>query len=526
MQEDVRKYRATFNEHSFMPLRIAVMRQTQGTETTVGEWLEVPPPSQRLAIIEKAHNFGHFSTRKTVNRIMDSEGAWWSGIEADVEAIVSRCIACQRNTAHRVVFHAAQSIPIPTGVWDRVHMDLLELPEADDGSRYLLLFIDALSKYPVGFSLANKEAETVARKLWQVICDYGCMIVIHSDNGREFVNETIAALSKLHGIQQHLITAYRPQANGLVERLNRVVLSVLRKVSEKAPAQWPEWIDFVLLSIRTAVNMSTGYAPFAIMFGRTFHPLANYMAIDWKEAEESDSSMIAALAKRTIQHKLLLQEDWQSSAKLKATLAAETQKRNTNKLLAKRISVKRLKPGTTVFIRKQLIPHKVHHRFTGPFFISRDAVIIEEGDQASAMYILKDEMGVELPDKWPRDFIFEVPQQKVQLSARQANIYDKEEIQETIRNIALSRPGPVASIGHRGEDWFVVERIQDVRRTKKGEDQLLVKWAGYEESQWVPESHFKEEDLVILKRQWIRQKNKEAKRRVKKDSFVEKGKLS
>ena len=37
-----------------MLLRIAVMRQTQGTETTVGEWLEVPPPSQRLAIIEKA----------------------------------------------------------------------------------------------------------------------------------------------------------------------------------------------------------------------------------------------------------------------------------------------------------------------------------------------------------------------------------------------------------------------------------------------------------------------------------------
>ena len=45
-----------------------------------------------------------------------------------------------------------------------------------------------------------------------------------------------------------------------------------------------------------------------------------------------------------------------------------------------------------------------------------------------------------------------------------------------------------------------MEKIQDVRRTKKGEDQLLEKWAGYEESQWVPESHFKEEDLVILKR--------------------------
>ena len=98
---------------------------------------------------------------------------------------------------------------------------------------------------------------------------------------------------------------------------------MLRKVSEKAPAQWPEWIDFVLLSIRTAVNMSTGYAPFAIMFGRAFHQLANYMAIDWKEAKESDSYMIAALAKRTIQHKLLLQEERQSSAKLIATTAAE-----------------------------------------------------------------------------------------------------------------------------------------------------------------------------------------------------------
>ena len=106
-------------------------------------------------MVERGNVFGHFGVRKKGDRMNTVDGVWWAGIEADTNAIVSRCTACTRNAAHRVVYHAAQTIPIPEGIWDRVHMDLLELPVAKDEARYQLLFVDALSKFPVGYALKS-----------------------------------------------------------------------------------------------------------------------------------------------------------------------------------------------------------------------------------------------------------------------------------------------------------------------------------------------------------------------------------
>lgn len=128
--------------------------------------------SQRLALVVEAHQWGHFGVRKTRERL-ERTPLWWLGMEDDVRAVVERCVTCQRDAAHRTVFHAAMSLPIPQGVFDRVHMDLLQLPESKAGLNYLLLFVDALSKYPIRFALPSKEARGVADRLWSVICTFG-----------------------------------------------------------------------------------------------------------------------------------------------------------------------------------------------------------------------------------------------------------------------------------------------------------------------------------------------------------------
>ena len=171
---------------------------------------------------------GHFGTVKTCERI-EASGMWWIGIEQDAKAIVSRCAACSRDAAHRVQSHAALSIPIPHGVWDRVHMDLLQLPESQSGFHYIILFVDALSKFPVAFPLKTKEMTGIALCLWQLIALFGAPVAIHSDNGAEFVNEVVHKMASIHGIDQRFSTAYRPQGNGQVERFNRTIQSVLRK---------------------------------------------------------------------------------------------------------------------------------------------------------------------------------------------------------------------------------------------------------------------------------------------------------
>ena len=69
--------------------------------------------------------------------------------------------------------------------------------------------------------LPDKLAVQVAWFIYEeIICRYGCLAIIQSDNGLKFVNALIAKLCKEFGIFYQQIILYRSQANGLVKRFN------------------------------------------------------------------------------------------------------------------------------------------------------------------------------------------------------------------------------------------------------------------------------------------------------------------
>jgi hypothetical protein len=71
---------------------------------------------------------------------------------------------------------------------ERIATDILgELPETEDGNRYILVVSDYVSKWTESFAMSNMEAETVAKiKVEQVIARFGVPSCIHSDQGRQF----------------------------------------------------------------------------------------------------------------------------------------------------------------------------------------------------------------------------------------------------------------------------------------------------------------------------------------------------
>lgn len=505
---DVGQYRATFAEGQAWPLTMSARRTVDGEE----QWLTVPPPSQRLELVHKSHDLGHFGVDKTVQRIQ-AAGAWWVGMEADARTLVERCAACARDAAHRVVYHAAQSVPIPAGVWDRVHMDILDVYKARNGAQYVLLFVDALSKFPVAFALQTKEATEVARCLWQTITLFGAMTCLYSDNGGEFVNSVVDALAEQHGIQRHLITAYRPQANGQVERMNRVVLAVLRRVTAETPDLWPEWLDYVMLAIRTATSATTKLSPFQVMWGRHFHPLENYAIFDWSAWDAQETGLQEALARRVVQMKMTMEGTWRGAAAGAATRAADRQRRATDATLGKRVVAERLAPGTTVFVKTKSLAHKMQHRFDGPYVVVGNAAGSGGASAAGAHYVLQDTHGVVVADTFPRDHVFEVPQQRARLTLRQQQLYGAAEVQQAIHSLAAVQPGPFPMEEAAGDEkTWAVERIEGVRK-RAGRSEVLVKWAGYDEREWTDERNFHADDLDQLKARWRRAEQKLKKRR-------------
>lgn len=72
----------------------------------------------------------------------------------------------------------------------------------------------------------------MARFLYdEIICRHGCPEIEISDQGREFCNNVSKELFLLTGTQHRVTSPYHPQANGLVERLNRTIKNSLLKVS-------------------------------------------------------------------------------------------------------------------------------------------------------------------------------------------------------------------------------------------------------------------------------------------------------
>ena len=69
--------------------------------------------------------------------------------------------------------------------------------------------------------------------MWEFPFRYGVTDIFISDNGTGFVNKIAHELNNRAGCTHCMTSPYHPQANGLVERLNRTTTKCLHTTIEK-----------------------------------------------------------------------------------------------------------------------------------------------------------------------------------------------------------------------------------------------------------------------------------------------------
>ena len=144
---------------------------------------------------------------------------------------------------------------------------MLQLPRSTQGSVYVLVCVDHFSRYTVLIPLPNKSASSIAHAfVSHFICLYTTSVLL-SDNGAKFKNEVLQKICQQFHITQTFITAYHPTSNGLVERTNRKILTILRHLVGKFHESWQDWLPHVNACINATINSSTGKTPHSIVFG-------------------------------------------------------------------------------------------------------------------------------------------------------------------------------------------------------------------------------------------------------------------
>ena len=107
-----------------------------------------------------------------------------------------------------------------------VCMDYLTLKPSKDGIQNILIITDHLTKFAVAVPTKNQTAKTTAL-FNSFIIPYGLPKTIHSDQGANFSIKLIKELCQIKGISKSRTTPYHPMGNGITERLNTTLLSML-----------------------------------------------------------------------------------------------------------------------------------------------------------------------------------------------------------------------------------------------------------------------------------------------------------
>ena len=240
----------------------------------------VVPSEHRKRVMSLAHESivgGHLAAKKTIGRITTS--FHWPGITSDVTRYCRSCEICQKTVPKgKVTKVPLGEMPIMDVPFHRVAVDLIGpiTPVSDNGNQYILTIVDFATKYPEVVALPRIETERVAEALLDVFSRVGFPTEILSDKGNQFTSDLMKEVCRLISLKQLFTTPYNPKCNGLCEKMNGVLKSMLKKMCQEKPKDWDRYLSAVLFAYREVPQASTGSYHLNYFMGEQFVDLCRF----------------------------------------------------------------------------------------------------------------------------------------------------------------------------------------------------------------------------------------------------------
>ena len=219
----------------------------------------------------------HTGRRKTAQKLR--EHFFWPGLNKDVREACRSCGQCQK--AARVDRQKAPLMPLP--VFDRITMDIVgPLQRSHLGNKYVLTLMDYATKYPEAIPLKRIDTKTVADALVQVFARLGIPHELLTDQGSNFTSGLMKELLRMLGIKHLKTSPYHPQSDGMVERFNGTLKTMLRKNCDDPKDCYCE-----------APHSTTGFSPFELLYGRHVRGPLDVMREEWVAKTTAPQSVVS-----------------------------------------------------------------------------------------------------------------------------------------------------------------------------------------------------------------------------------------
>jgi len=240
-------------------------REVTEKEETIKQ-LVLPEVFRKQVLVGLHNEMGHPGKERTVSLVR--ERFYWPGYTIECEKHVSNCDRCLRRktptNSRAPMVNIKSSYPLEV-----VCMDYLTVDPCKGNIHNVLVVTDHFTKYAIAIATRNQTAKTTAEALLDnFILHYGIPTKIHSDQGANFESEIIKQLCTLMNIEKTRTSVYHPQCNGISERYNRTLLSMLGTLELDKKADWKKHLPTLVFAYNATKHESTGFSPFELMFGR------------------------------------------------------------------------------------------------------------------------------------------------------------------------------------------------------------------------------------------------------------------
>src|SRR3990170_2605367 len=157
------------------------------------------------------------------------------------------------------------------------------LPKSQKGHDAILVVVDQLSK--VAHFLPVKETITASQLaelyISRIVSLHGILKEISSDRGGLFTSKFWESFQQAMGTHITWSSAYHPQSQGQVERVNQVLEDMLRACVISFGKKWEESLPYAEFSYNNSYQASLKMAPFEVLYGRKCRTPLN-----WSETGE------------------------------------------------------------------------------------------------------------------------------------------------------------------------------------------------------------------------------------------------
>lgn len=163
---------------------------------------------------------------------------------------------------------------------DRYIVDLIDLKaysQINVGYKWRINVIDSFTKFVVSRPLYSKSAQEVSSTLESILPAIWPQIILHTDNGTEFVNTYIANLTSKYGIKHVTGRKRSPWIQGQTERFNGLIKKWLLSTSASNGnfGVWTSCSNDIVFDYNNTTHSTTDEIPALTFLGTAFSRKAN-----------------------------------------------------------------------------------------------------------------------------------------------------------------------------------------------------------------------------------------------------------